>query len=56
MLAATCEKSIPLFAAADAVDAFPLPKRPNSLCVPVASVAAKNVEIYATTHEKVVDC
>lgn len=39
-----------------AVVAFQLPKSPNSLCVQVASHAAKNVVIYPTAPEKVDDC
>lgn len=38
-----------------AVVVFPFPKSPNSLCVPVASHAAKKAETYAIAPEKVVD-
>ena len=51
ILTATCEKSIPLFAEPLAVEVVPFPNNPNSLCVPVASHAAKNVDIYATGPE-----
>lgn len=53
---ATCEKRIPLFAAPLAVEVVPFPKSPNSRCVPVASPAAKNVDIYPIAPEYVVLC
>lgn len=52
---ATWLYKIPLFAVALAVLVFPFPKRPNSLCVHVASQAAKNAVTYATAPENVVD-
>lgn len=51
ILTATCEYRIPVLAEALAVAAFPFPNNPNSLCVPVASVAAKNVAMLATAPE-----
>lgn len=47
----TCEYMIPESAVTLAVVVFPSPKRPNSLCVPVASHAAKNTAIVATFAE-----
>ena len=41
-----------MFADALAVAAFPLPNNQNSLCVPVASPAAKNVATLPTAPEK----
>lgn len=43
---------MPVLAEALAVDALPFPNNPNSLCVPVASVAAKKVATFATAPEK----
>lgn len=52
---ATCEKRIPLFAIALQVVVFQFPKSQNSLCVQVASHAAKKAETYPIAPENVVE-